>query len=79
MKIQNSMRISDMPAPTNDEVLRDAPGLEFPDWSGMLPHRSRMSFEEAVRWNDEMLSLFSPKQKSSKLEAERRCHAEFVL
>lgn len=65
--------------PANDGVLRDAPGLEFPDWSGMLPHRSRMSFEEAVRWNNEMLSLFAPKQKSPELEAERRCHAEFVL
>lgn len=65
--------------PANDGILRDAPGLEFPDWSGMLPHRSRMSFAEAVRWNDEMLSLFSSKQKPAKLEAERRCHAEFVL
>lgn len=73
------MKNYDSPAPTNDSVLRDAPGLEFPDWSGMLPHRSRMSFEEAVHWNDEMLSLFSPKKKPAKLEAERRCHMEFVL
>ena len=54
-------------------------GLEFPDWSGMLPHRTRKTFAEAVRWNDEMLSLFPPRKKSPKLEAERRCHAEFVL
>lgn len=67
------------PAPINESVLRDAPGLEFPDWRGMLPRRSRKTFEEAVRWNDEMLSLFPPKKKSSKLKAERRCHAEFVL
>jgi hypothetical protein len=67
------------PIQENDGVLRDAPGLEFPDWSGMQPHRSRMTFEEAVRWNDEMLSLFPPKMKSAKLNAERRCHAEFVL
>ena len=73
------MKNYDTPAPTNENVLRDAPGLEFPDWSGMLPHRSRMSFEEAVRWNDEMLSLFSPKKKSAKLEMERRCLAEFIL
>jgi hypothetical protein len=73
------MKSFNTPAPANDGVLRDAPGLEFPDWSGILPHRSRMSFDEAVRWNDEMLSLFSPKKKSAKLETERRCHAEFVL
>ena len=54
-------------------------GLEFPDWSGILPHRARKTFEEAVRWNDEMLSLFPPKKRSAKLEAERRCHAEFVI
>jgi hypothetical protein len=67
------------PAPTNEAVLRDAPGLEFPDWNGMQPHRSRKTFEEAVRWNDEMRSLFPPRKKSAKLDAERRCHAEFVL
>lgn len=69
----------DTPAPTSDYVLRDSPGLEFPDWSGMLPHRSRMTFAEAVRWNDEMLSMFPPKMKSPKMETERRCHAEFIL
>jgi hypothetical protein len=73
------MKSYDMPAPANDGVLRDTPGLEFPDWSGMLPHRSRMTFEEAVRWNDEMLSKFPPKKKTPKFEAERRCHAEFIL
>ncbi|MGD0744810.1 MAG: hypothetical protein ABSA45_06610 [Verrucomicrobiota bacterium] len=73
------MKSCDTPAPTNDSSLRDAPGLEFPDWSGMLPHRSRMTFEEAVRWNDEMRSLFPAKKESPKLEAERRCHEEFIL
>lgn len=73
------MKNCDTPALMNDDVLRDAPGLEFPDWSGMLPHRSQMTFEEAVRWNNEMLSLFPPKKKSPKLEAERRCYAEFTL
>jgi hypothetical protein len=67
------------PARTDDCVLRDSPGLEFPDWSGMLPRRSRKTFAEAVRWNDEMLALFPRKKRSPKLEAERRCHAEFVL
>jgi hypothetical protein len=67
------------PAPGSDSVLRDSPGLEFPDWSGMRPHRSRMTFAEAVRWNDEMLSLFPPKKLSHKLETERRCDVEFVL
>ncbi len=73
------MKNCDTPAPTNESILRDAPGLEFPDWSGMLPHRSRMTFEEAVRWNDEMLAKFPRREKSQKLEAERRCYAEFVL
>ncbi len=73
------MKNYDMPAPKDNYVLRDSPGLEFPDWSGMLPHRSRMTFEDAVHWNDEMLSLFPPRKKSPRLEAERRCHAEFVL
>jgi len=73
------MKSYDTPAPTSEGALHDAAALEFPDWSGMLPHRSRKTFEEAVRWNDEMLTLFPPKKKSPKLEAERRCHAEFVL
>jgi len=68
-----------MPAASNDDALRDAPGLEFPDWSGMVVHRSRMTFEQAVRWNEGMLSQFPGKQKQPKLETERRCHAEFVL
>ena len=45
----------------------------------MLPHRNRMTFAEAVRWNDEVLALFPPKRRTPELEAERRCHAEFVL
>jgi hypothetical protein len=73
------MKNYDRPAPMNDGILRDAPGLEFPDWSGMSPHRSRMTFEQAVAWNDEMLATFSPKKKSPKLEAARRCNTEFVL
>src|ERR1035437_10520744 len=37
-------------------VLNDAPtGLKFPDWSGMKPHRVRMSPAEAFRWNEEMI------------------------
>ncbi len=73
------MKNYESPAPTNDCVRRDAPGLEFPDWGGLLPHRSRMTFDEAVRWNDEMLAMLPPKKMPSKLETERRCYAEFVL
>ncbi len=73
------MKSCDTPAPTNDDILRESPALEFPDWSGMLPHRTRKTFEQAVRWNEEMLALFPPKKHSSKLDDERRCHAEFVL
>ena len=73
------MKNCEKPAPVNDGVLHDAPGLEFPDWSGLQPRRSIMTFEEAVHWNDEMLALFPPKKRSPRLEAARRCHAEFVL
>jgi hypothetical protein len=73
------MKSCGKPAPATNSGLRDTHGLEFPDWSGMLPHRSRMNFEQAVRWNDEMLAMFPPKKKSPKLEAERRCHTEFIL
>jgi hypothetical protein len=73
------MKNYDTPASTIINALRDAPALEFPDWSGMRPHRSRMTFEEAVRWNDDILELFSTKRKSPEVETERRCDAEFVL
>lgn len=73
------MKNYDTPARTDNDVLRDSPGSEFPDRIGMLPHRLRMTFAEAVRWNDEMLALFPRKKTPFKLEAERRCHAEFVL
>jgi hypothetical protein len=73
------MKNYDTPAPTNDHVLSDSSGLEFPDWSGMLPHRTRMTFEQAVRWNDEMLALFPAKKMSATLQAERRCNTDFVL
>lgn len=73
------MKKYDTHVPANKTVLCDAPALEFPDWSGMLSHRSRMTFEEAVRWNDEILSTFPLKRKSFKLETERRCYTEFVL
>ena len=59
------MKNYDLPVPMNDGVLRDEPGLEFPDWSGMLPHRTRKTFAEAVRWNDEMLSLFPPRKRNA--------------
>jgi hypothetical protein len=73
------MKSCDTPAPTNDNVLRDGPALEFPDWSSMVPHRTHKTFEQAVQWNEEMLTLFPPRKQSAKLEAEHRCHAEFVL
>ena len=73
------MKSCDTPAPMNDDALRDAPALDFPDWSGMLPHRTHKTLEQAVRWNEEMLAMFPPRKRSAKLEAERRCHAEFVL
>ncbi len=73
------MKNCDKSAPMNEDVLRDGRGLDFPDWSGMIPHRNRMTFEQAVRWNEEMLTLFPLRKQSAKLEAEQRCHAEFIL
>lgn len=35
------MKNYDTPVPANDDVLRDAPGLEFPDWrdaAASFPH-----------------------------------------
>jgi hypothetical protein len=61
-------------------VLNDAgPGLEFPDWSGMKPHRVRLSPAETFRWNEEMLSLFPPPKKSRRNSSTARCGVEFKL
>lgn len=60
-------------------MLHDAPGLEFPDWSGMSPHQTRMSFEEACQWNEEMLELFPLKPNRAAFDAEAKCRVEFVL
>ncbi len=73
------MRNSDAPAPPSDGQLHDAPGLEFPDWSGMAPHKERMTFEQAVRWNEEMLATFPPTANRAELDANARCSVEFRL
>jgi hypothetical protein len=65
--------------PPTDGTLHDAPGLEFPDWSKMVSHQTRASFAEAIEWNEEMLELFPPKPKRATLDAEAKCHVEFVL
>ncbi len=73
------MKSSYVPAPPGDGQLHDGSGLEFPDWSGMVPHEGRMSFEQAVRWNEEMLEMFPPKPNRAALDADAKCHAEFRL
>jgi hypothetical protein len=78
MGIPNFMKNCDRPVPTNDGALHDAPGLEFPEWSGMVQRRSGMTFEEAVLWNDSMLAMLPGRKMSDKLEAERRCDVEFT-
>ena len=75
----NSMKSSNTPVPPNDGQLHDAPGLEFPDWSGMVSHDVRMTFQQAVQWNEEMLSLFLPKPNRAALHAETKCNVEFRL
>jgi hypothetical protein len=73
------MKHSSAPVPPNDGQSHDAPGLEFPDWSGMAPHTVLMTFEQAVRWNEEMLSMFPPKPNRAALDADAKCHVEFSL
>jgi hypothetical protein len=67
-----------VPPPTEDQ-LHDAPGLDFPDWSGMAPHPNRRTFEEAVHWNEEMLAIFPAKPDRAALDAEVKCHVEFII
>ncbi len=73
------MRSSNAPAPPIDGQLHDALDLEFSDWSGMAPRRTRMSLEQAVQWNEEMLELCPPHANRAALNANARCHAEFRL
>ncbi len=79
MATMNSMINSGDPVFPNDSVLRDAPGLEFPDWSGMAPRGPSMTFEQAVYWNEEMLSMFPPKPNRAALDADAKCKVEFRL
>jgi hypothetical protein len=60
-------------------LLHDAPPLEFPDWSGMAHHKSRLTFAEAVQWNDEMLAVFAPKLNRPARDAASKCDIEFAL
>jgi hypothetical protein len=71
------MKNSSTPVRRSEGELHDAPGLEFPDWSGMAPHDTRMTFWQAVRWNEEMLAMFPPKPNRSALDADVKCHVEF--
>jgi hypothetical protein len=73
------MKNSDAPVPPSDGLLHDTPGLAFPDWGGMATHEERMTFEQAVRWNEEMLAMFPPKPNRAALDADAKCHAEFKL
>jgi len=45
----------------------------------MVPHDARMTFEQAVRWNEEMLSLFPPQPNRAALDADAKCNVEFRL
>jgi len=73
------MTNSNTPVPPSDGQLHDAPGLEFPDWSGMASHKVRMTFEQAVQWNEEMLAMFPPKPNRAALDADAKCSVEFRL
>ena len=71
------MKSYSTPVPPSDGQLHYASGLEFPDWSGMVQHEVRMSFEQAVQWNEDMLAMFPPKPDRAALDADAKCHVEF--
>lgn len=77
MATKNSTTNYSAPVPQTDGALHDAPALEFPDWSGMQPHRVTMSFAEACCWNEEMLALFPSKPDSADRRSKARCELPF--
>jgi hypothetical protein len=73
------MKSYNAPVPPNDGELHDASGLEFPDWSGMAPHHTKITFEEAVRWNDEMLASFRSRSDQTARRNKVMCDVPFSL
>ena len=71
------MKNSSTPVRRSEGELHDAPGLELPDWSGMAPPDTRMTFGQAVRWNEEMLAMLPPRPNRAALDADAKCLAEF--
>lgn len=53
-------------------------GLEFSDWSGMKEH-PRMSYEQACRYNQELIAMFPPKADDEARRWAAKNEAEFVL
>jgi hypothetical protein len=45
----------------------------------MASHKVHMTFEQAVRWNEEMLAMFPPKPNRGALDADAKCSVEFKL
>jgi len=45
----------------------------------MESHNVRMTFAQAVQWNEEMLEMFPPKPNRSALDADAKCNVEFKL
>jgi len=45
----------------------------------MISHKSRLTFAQAIQWNEEMLEMFPPKSNRAELDSEARCDIEFVL
>jgi hypothetical protein len=77
MATRKSTTNSSALVPPDDGQLHDAPGLGFPDWSGMATHEARMTLEQAVQRNEEMLALFPPKPNRAALDADAKCEVEF--
>ena len=62
MVTKSSTKNSNEPAHLDDSPVSGALDLEFPDWGGHQSHQHRMTFEQACRWNEEMLALFVPRE-----------------
>jgi hypothetical protein len=53
--------------------------LEFPDWSGMTREFARADYEQAARYNEEMLALFPPKADDADRRLSEKILVEFAL
>ena len=78
------MKNSNAPAVDPEENGHPAGGkldldLEFPDWSGMLPHNIRMTYQEAAEHNRQLRMLYPPKPDEADRRLAVKIPVEFIL